>query len=103
MSIMCPGCTACQPAPHRAAEPALHAFARSPSYPMLPCLDRVVVLSWEDPMAQMGTKTLMGEGKWQGTVMGGLFFSSRALGTLPLCLLLSLHVGFCYAMLYCSL
>ena len=100
---MCLSCA--QAAPHASLYHilALHAFARSPSYLTLPCPDRAVVLSWEDPTAQMGAETLMDEGKWQGTVMGGLFFSPYALGMLSLCLLLSPCAGFWYVMLYCSL
>ena len=42
----------------------------------------------------MGAKTLMGEDKGQGTVMGGLFSFSHTLGTLSLHSLLSPLTGF---------
>ena len=45
-------------------------------------------------MVAMGAETLMEEDKGDGTVMGGLFFFPRALGTLSLRSVLSLRVGF---------
>ena len=35
-------------------------------------------------MAQMGAETLMGEGKWEGTVRAGLFFSPACLHAIAL-------------------
>ena len=61
---------------------------------MLPWPDRAVVLSWEDPTAQMGAEILIREGKRQGTIMRGLFFSPCVLGTLSLRSLLSPCTGF---------
>ena len=61
---------------------------------MLPWRDRVVLLWWEDCTAAMGAGTLMGEGKGDGTVMGGLFFFPRALGMLSLRSILSPCAGF---------
>ena len=47
--------------------------------PTLHCPDCAVVVTWQDPMAQRGPQTLMGEGKWEGIVRGALFFSPGAL------------------------
>ena len=47
--------------------------------PSLHCPDRAAVVLWQDPTAQRGPQTLMGEGKWEGTVRGDLFFSPRTL------------------------
>ena len=61
---------------------------------MLPWRDRAVLLWWEDRTAAMGAKTLMEEGKGDGTIMGGLFFFPCAFGTLSLCSVLSPGAGF---------
>ena len=50
-----------------------------PACPTLDCRHRAVAISWEDPTAQMGAKTLMGQGKWEGTVTAALFLSPRTL------------------------
>ena len=36
--------------------------------PRSPAHDRAVVVAWQDPTAQTGPQTLMGEGKREGTV-----------------------------------
>ena len=45
-----------------------HVLKFSKRAPRSPAHDRVAVVAWQGPTAQMGPQTLMGEGKREGTV-----------------------------------